>query len=52
MEVSARASASLKKAARAYRGFMDGSDYTRFCVLDVDRDGLNELVVSYKNILY
>lgn len=30
---------------------MDGSDYTRFCVLDMDRDGLNELVVSYKNIL-
>lgn len=52
VEVSAKASPSLKKkAARAYREFMDGSDYTRFCVLDVDRDGLNELVVSYKNIL-
>lgn len=48
VEVSAKASASLKKkAVRAYRNFVAGSDYTRFCVLDVDRDGLKELVVSY-----
>ncbi len=48
VEASAKASASQKKkAAKAYRNFMRQSDYTRFCMMDVNKDGLKELVVSY-----
>lgn len=49
-EVSAKASnKTKKKAAKAYRNFMDGSDYTYFYMTDIDKDGLNELIVSYES---
>ena len=48
-EVSAKVSSRTKrKAAAAYREFMDGTDYTWFCTLDVDKDGMKELLVAYE----
>lgn len=48
-EVSAKVSSGTKrKAAAAYREFMDGTDYTWFCTLDVDKDGMKELLVAYE----
>ena len=47
--VSAKVSSRTKrKAAAAYREFMDGTDYTWFCTLDVDKDGMKELLVAYE----
>ncbi len=47
VEVSAKASGSFKKkAAKAYRKFVKRSGYGWFCVRDIDRDGLKELVLS------
>lgn len=47
VEVSAKASGSLKKkAAKAYRKFAKRSGYGWFCVRDIDRDGMKELIVS------
>ncbi|MEY8427357.1 hypothetical protein AALA00_06465 [Lachnospiraceae bacterium 46-15] len=48
-EVSAKVSSRTKrKAAAAYREFMDGADFTWFCTLDVDGDGMKELVLAYE----
>lgn len=48
VKVSAKASGSLKKkAAKAYRKFVKRSGYGWFCVRDIDRDGLKELVLSH-----
>lgn len=48
-KVSAKVSKSTKKkAAKAYREFMDGTDYWWFRTIDMDGDGLKELVVSYE----
>lgn len=47
VEVSAKASASMKKkAAKAYRNYMKNSDRSWFCMIDMDRDGLKELIVT------
>lgn len=47
VEVSAKASGGLKKkAAKAYRNFAKQSGYGWFCVRDIDRDGLKELVLA------
>ncbi len=47
-EVSAKVSISTKKkAARAYRDLMYDSDFRWFRTIDMDRDGLKELVTSY-----
>lgn len=47
VEVPAKASGGLKqKAAKAYRNFVKKSGYGWFCVRDVDRDGLKELVLT------
>lgn len=48
-EVSAKVSKSVKKkAVKAYREHLYESDFTWFRVMDIDRDGLKELVVSYE----
>ncbi len=44
---AAVSSATKRKAQKAYRDFLDGSDYLYFRVYDVDKDGLKELLVSY-----
>lgn len=47
VEVSAKASGSLKKkAAKAYRKFAKRSGYGWFCVRDIDRDGMKELMLA------
>lgn len=49
VEVSAKvSSASKKKAAREYRYYMDATGYPWFCMMDIDRDGSKELVVSHE----
>ena len=49
-EVSAKVSKSTKKkAAKAYREFMYDTDYWWFRTIDMDGDGLKELVVSYES---
>lgn len=48
-EVLAKVSKSVKrKAARAYREDLYEGDYTWFRVMDMDGDGLKELVLSYE----
>lgn len=49
-KVSAKVSKSTKKkAAKAYRNLMYESDYTWFRMQDIDKDGIKELVVSYRS---
>lgn len=48
-EVSAKVSKSVKrKAARAYREDLYEGDYTWFRVMDIDGDGLKELILAYE----
>lgn len=48
-EVSAKVSKSVKrKAARAYREDLYEADYTWFHVMDIDGDGLKELILAYE----
>lgn len=48
-EVSAKVSKSVKrKAARAYREDLYEADYTWFHVMDIDEDGLKELILAYE----
>lgn len=49
-EVSAKVSASTrKKALKTYRRALDESDYRYFFLMDIDKDGMKELVVSYES---
>ena len=50
LAVSARVSANVKKkAAKVYREDLYEGDFTWFCVMDIDKDGLKELVLSYES---
>lgn len=49
-EVSAKVSKSTrKKALKVYRRGLDESDWRYFFVVDIDKDGMKELVVSYES---
>lgn len=49
-EVSAKVSKSMrKKALKIYRRTLDESDWRYFFVVDIDKDGMKELVISYES---
>lgn len=49
-KVSAKASPNIKKKAmKAYRDFVRKSDYAWFYLIDINKDGVKELILSNRN---
>lgn len=49
IQTQAASKRTKKQAQRAYRNFLYESDYRSFKLIDMNRDGLKELVVSYED---